>query len=452
MSTSSKEATRNLKRVVEEIKEDDDDELLLWVSLNRKKMKKSYKGSVKGRKGANSKDRLDGAEKLFTDYFSETPRFSEKTFRRRFRMSSKLFLTIMDKLVEANPYFRQKKDAIGVLGCTPHQKMTAAIRMLAYGSPADVLQEYIRTSASTNVESLKQYCETLVKEFGDQYLRPLEGSCLTSILEENESRGFPGCIGSIDCMHWKWKNCPTEWHGQYTGKEKKPTVVLEAVATKDLRIWHFSFGEPGANNDINVLDSSHVMDQFLTYGESHRYVLHGTERSLLYLLADGIYPDWPTFVKSYKAPTTQEEKFFTQEQEACRKDVERAFGVLQAKWRILSYPSLFWYKHTMHSVIKACVIMHNMIIEERISANISREASWDLTDDEDNDERESDDNERENEKRELTEGEKSERSALRSQFVKSSRVRFRDKLEYNNLRQHLIKHIFKFKKKKKKGK
>ena len=31
-------------------------------------------------------------------------------------------------------------------------------------------------------------------------------------------------------MHVRWKNCPQAWVGQYQGKEKEPTVVLEASA------------------------------------------------------------------------------------------------------------------------------------------------------------------------------------------------------------------------------
>lgn len=63
------------------------------------------------------------------------------------------------------------------------------------------------------------------------------------LLKENEKRGFPGMLGSIDCMQWVWKNCPTAWHGQYVGKEGVPTIVLEAVASKDLWFWYLVLNE-----------------------------------------------------------------------------------------------------------------------------------------------------------------------------------------------------------------
>jgi hypothetical protein len=41
-------------------------------------------------------------------------------------------------------------------------------------------------------------------------------------------------LGSIDCMHWRWKNCPKAWHDFYCGKSRDPTIMLEAIASHDL--------------------------------------------------------------------------------------------------------------------------------------------------------------------------------------------------------------------------
>ena len=44
----------------------------------------------------------------------------------------------------------------------------------------------------------------------------------------------------------------------YSGHVHEPTIILEAVASYDLWIWHAFFGLPGSHNDINVLERSSV--------------------------------------------------------------------------------------------------------------------------------------------------------------------------------------------------
>ena len=51
-------------------------------------------------------------------------------------------------------------------------------------------------------------------------------------------------------------------------------------------------------------------------------------------------------------------------QESSRKDVERAFGVLQARWRIVWSAAMTWDSETLWQLMTCCVILHNMIVED----------------------------------------------------------------------------------------
>ena len=109
--------------------------------------------------------------------------------------------------------------------------------MLAYGSPADSLDEYLKIGKSTSLRCLYMFARGVIDVFGEEYLRRPTCEDLERLLQIGESRGFPGMIGSIDCMHWRWERCPVAWRGQFTrGDYGVPTIILEAVASQDLWI------------------------------------------------------------------------------------------------------------------------------------------------------------------------------------------------------------------------
>jgi len=110
------------------------------------------------------------------------------------------------------------------------------LRMLTYGVPADATDEYVRIGESTALESLRRFVAAVVDLFEDEYLRHPNEADTARLLALGERRGFPGMLGSIDCMHWAWKNCPVEHQGQYKGHVEKPTIILEAVASNGLWI------------------------------------------------------------------------------------------------------------------------------------------------------------------------------------------------------------------------
>lgn len=275
-------------------------------------------------------------------------------------------LRIVDAVQARNPnYFTRKHDCCGKLGLSALQKCVAALRILAYGLPANAIDEYVRIGESTAREALRHFCRAIIDVYGPYYLRAPNAADVARLLAEGEQRGFPGMLGSIDCMHWEWRNCPSAWKGMFTGRGKHPSMILEAVASHDLWIWHAYFGMPGSNNDINVLQRSPVFSSYLR-GQSApvNFLVNGRTYDMGYYLADGIYPTWPAFVKSIRHPMETKTQHFSTRQESARKDIERAFGVLRARFAVVRGPAYGWYPKQISEIMMACIILHNMIVED----------------------------------------------------------------------------------------
>ncbi|WCJ43390.1 hypothetical protein M5689_024132 [Euphorbia peplus] len=276
------------------------------------------------------------------------------------------FMKIHDALEAHSPYFTQRQDATGRLGLSPKQKISSALRMLAYGEAADRSDEYLRIAESTALECLSLFCRSVIEVFGSVYLRKPTANDVRRLFAMHETiHGFPGMLGSLDCMHWEWKNCPTAWQGQYTrGDQGVPTIMLEAVASHDLWIWHAFFGMAGTNNDINVLNRSHLFrEKVRGQAPEEVYTLNNKIYNMGYYLVDGIYPEWAAFVKSFSNPIEPKKRLFKTKHEGARKDVERAFGVLQSRFNIIRGPVRFWDQDKLHDIMDTCIILHNMIVE-----------------------------------------------------------------------------------------
>uniref|UniRef100_A0A0D3AWM0 DDE Tnp4 domain-containing protein n=1 Tax=Brassica oleracea var. oleracea TaxID=109376 RepID=A0A0D3AWM0_BRAOL len=339
-SSSSDEVDEALEDIVDQVVDNFIDSV---IHAHPKKQK---------RRAYIEKYREQGQNQLWKDYFKENPTYQPEMFRRRFRMNKPLFLRIVDRL------------------------SSEARRMLAYGQSGDTYDEYLRLGESTARLCLKNFPNGIIQLFGDEYLRRPTLDDLQRLLDVGEVHGFPGMIGSIDCMHWEWKNCPTAWKGQYTRGSGKSTIVLEVVASHDLWIWHAFFRLPGTLNDINVLDRSPVFDDILQgRAPKVKFKVNNHTYRMAYYLTGGIYPNWSTFIQSIPLPQGSKAELFAERQESTRKDVERAFGVLQSRFAIVKNPALLWDKEKIGRIMRTYVILHNMIVENEQGGYIQIDTS-----------------------------------------------------------------------------
>ncbi|XP_008230763.1 PREDICTED: uncharacterized protein LOC103329998 [Prunus mume] len=163
--------------------------------------------------------------------------------------------------------------------------------MLAYGASADQVDEVVGMGKSTTLEALVRFCYAVENLYTKDYLCRPTPRDLQRLLQKAETREFSGMIGSIDCMHWQWKNYPTALQGDYRNRKGQKSIILEAIASFDTWVWHAFFGVAGAQNDLNVLGQSPVFNDVLRgQGPNITYQVNNTVYQTRYYIADGIYP------------------------------------------------------------------------------------------------------------------------------------------------------------------
>lgn len=141
------------------------------------------------------------------------------------------------------------------------------------------------------------------------YLRAPTVEDLKSLMRHNAERGSPGCIGSLDCTHWRWTKCPVAFQGMYQkgGRARLRTIVLETVCDEDMWMRHIFAGSPGSNNDLNVLAQSPLMVKMNRGQWPPRgldFTVNGASFHCPYYLVDGIYPRYSLLVSPHPNLTT----------------------------------------------------------------------------------------------------------------------------------------------------
>lgn len=164
------------------------------------------------RAAALNRDRKAAHDRLYNDYFADDCVYDQESFKRRFRISRHLFQRICSALESRYPFFQQRSDARGRMGFTALPKCTAALRLMAYGTTSDSVDEYLQMSERTARDSMYHFARGVIEVFGPVYLRKPNVHDVAKLYVAHEHRhGLPGMLGSLDCTHWKWEKCPVAW-------------------------------------------------------------------------------------------------------------------------------------------------------------------------------------------------------------------------------------------------
>ena len=127
-------------------------------------------------------------------------------------------------------------------GPTPEAKMImSSLRTLVFGTAPHVFNDYYPMSRSQSACCSEEFDRVMAALYKDEYLRSPTAADLKAINQLHKSQHVVHEIyGSLDCMHLRWKNCPTAWQDSFSnGKEKnKPSIILEGMCDYNLWFWN----------------------------------------------------------------------------------------------------------------------------------------------------------------------------------------------------------------------
>ena len=86
-------------------------------------------------------------------------------------MHPHVFDRMMHGVANHDPYFVQTCDVAGRPGFSTEQKLTFAMKMLAYGTPADSFNETFGIAESTGIEIMEYLTRAIWNVFHYEYFR-----------------------------------------------------------------------------------------------------------------------------------------------------------------------------------------------------------------------------------------------------------------------------------------
>ena len=318
------------------------------------------------------------------DFIGDNALFS-RDFKSYFRLSRTRVQKLLEdfaKLGSRNPFYQPfRRCTYGRIGASLEVKILLPLKVIAFGVAPHAFSDYFQVSIPMARECHRQFLAAIRYLYSDEYLRLPDAKDLRNILSlHGRVHGVPGMLGSLDCMQTRWKNCPIGWQQSFKGRSKgMATIVLEAACDYNLWFWHAAYGFSGALNDGNVLSLSPLLDRMTngTFSLLEKeagvvpFIVEGTEEGFnnTYFLVDGIYPRYTRFVKAMLHPSVEEDCRYTKWQESARKDIERAFGVMQARFKSICNPIYLMDEESIYNLVACCLVMHNMCVQERIMGN-----------------------------------------------------------------------------------
>lgn len=176
---------------------------------------------------------------------------------------------------------------------------------------------------------------------------------------------FPNCLGAIDGKHIRLK-CPQHSGTMFYNYKNFYSVVLQAVADGNYKFITIDVGGYGKQSDGGTFRSSslyHLL-QSDALNIPPDIALPSTDIVMPYVfIGDEAYPLLKNLLKPYSRRNLDADtEYFNMRLSRARRVVECAFGIINAKFRLLWKP-IETSPDLADKIVKCICVLHNVIID-----------------------------------------------------------------------------------------
>jgi hypothetical protein len=250
-------------------------------------------------------------------------------------------------------------------------------RFLATGESFRSLGFSFRVGAATVGKIVDEVCGALWDKLSPVYLPMPSDEETWKLIAENFSQrwNFPHCVGAIDGKHVVVRAPPNTGSLYHNYKGTFSTVLL-AIVDANYKFLVVDIGSYGRNSDGGIFANSnfgkalsqnalHLPDDATLPGGPHLGPLPYV------FVADEAFPLQNHIMRPFPGKgCTLSQRLFNYRLSRARRIVENAFGILVARWRLFE-GRLNVSAHIINQVVKASVVLHNMLQAESTPAQVT---------------------------------------------------------------------------------
>lgn len=238
--------------------------------------------------------------------------------------------------------------------CIPlRNRVALSLNRLSSGNSLRGCAETYGIHESTASIIVREFCAAIEKHLKPLVIEKQSAATLKRIATEfEELRGLPYVIGAIDGSHIPIIAPPLDPTSYYCRKGFY-SVLLQGVVDNKCRFWDYDFGWAGRCHDWTLFQNSDIGKKVMK-GELLPYKLIG----------DAAYPMRPWFYSPFKGEKeglSRAKGHWNFIQSSTRMAIERAFGILKGRWRILLKRIDMPLRH-VPNVVTTCICLHNLCI------------------------------------------------------------------------------------------